>query len=267
MRANVLKAMPYYGGKARARLNTWLQSLLPTGPRLYLEPFAGQLAVLLNRAPAPIEMASDANGHIMRWWEAVRMHPEEMSRRILATPIHRGVHEQASRMLFDGPSPAARLSLIDHAWAVSVVMCDSVVKSCMKPRSWASHISTHDGRLTRSSLARRIPLLAERVARVQFETRPACQLLERSAQVADALIYCDPPYRTTDCSPYGAAQVRDWGSFIALLREQRGRVAVSGHGTEFDELGWTRHEFPSDTRPIARSTKARARTEVLWTNY
>lgn len=41
----------------------------------------------------------------------------------------------------------------------------------------------------------------------------------------------------------------------------------SGHGTEFDELGWTRHEFPSNTRPIARSTKARARTEVLWTNY
>lgn len=259
----MLKAMPYYGGKARAGINRWIRSLLPTGARLYVEPFAGMLSVLLNRPRARCEIASDTNRHIMRWWEAVRLRPEELGRRLLATPAHRGVHEQACRMLFKDGAP---LPLVDHAWAVSVVISDSIVHCCAPAgRTWAPTYGSAR-RLSRSTLAARVSALAERISDVQFETRPACQILERTARQSDALIYCDPPYGETDCKPYGAHQVEDQGRLSELLQAQRGRVAVSGRGSDFDHLGWDRHELATIHRAIARGV-ASPRIEVLWVNY
>lgn len=37
----MLKTLPYYGGKARAGVNRWIRSLLPTDRRLYVEPSRG----------------------------------------------------------------------------------------------------------------------------------------------------------------------------------------------------------------------------------
>ena len=259
----MLKTLPYYGGKARAGVNRWIRSLLPTDRRLYVEPFAGMLSILINRPPAAVEIASDSSRHIMRWWEAVRMHPEDLARRIRDTPVHRGVHEQARQMLFGAGGPPAEL--LDHAWAVAVVVCDSLCKSCSPgSTSWAPSYAT-SGRLGRDTLASRISTVADRIRRVQLETRDACAILERTARHSDALIYCDPPYQGSDIAPYGGNRV-DHDRLIELLRAQRGDVAISGYGDTYECLGWERHEHRTLFRAIARGHGQR-RTEVLWRNF
>ena len=71
----------YTGGKARYKLNRWIQSRLPMRTSgLYCEPFAGMLGILLNRPKSKIEIVNDLNGDIVSFWRAVRDYPEELER-------------------------------------------------------------------------------------------------------------------------------------------------------------------------------------------
>ena len=258
----MLKTLPYYEGKSRAGVNRWIRSLL-TQRSLYCEPFAGMLGILINRAPARQEIASDSSRHVMRWWEAVRLRPEELARRIRATPEHRGVHEQARHMLFGPGGPPA--GLVDHAWAVAVVIGDSLVKGCSPDATWVPVYNGQARRMSKDTLASRISTVADRIRRVQLETRDACAILERTARCSDAMIYCDPPYQGSDCTPYGPHQI-DHDRLTELLRAQRGDVAISGYGDTWDCLGWERHERRTIHRAIARGVGS-PRTEVLWRNF
>ena len=73
---------PWFGGKRKAAPIVW--DLLGDVPH-YVEPFAGSLAVLLNR-PHPCnrpyfsETVNDLDGFIANAWRAIQWHPEEVAR-------------------------------------------------------------------------------------------------------------------------------------------------------------------------------------------
>ena len=72
-----LKApFPWYGGKSRSAHLIWS---MPGDPKVYAEPFAGSLAVLLKRPPTahrrPREMVVDIDHHIVNFWRAVKADP------------------------------------------------------------------------------------------------------------------------------------------------------------------------------------------------
>lgn len=76
---------PYFGGKSRAAELVW--------PRLgdvdvYLEPFAGSLAMLLARPnPRGVELANDIDGYVINFWRAAVAEPEAVA--VYAdAPIH-----------------------------------------------------------------------------------------------------------------------------------------------------------------------------------
>ncbi len=73
--------MPYFGGKRKAAGLVW--SLLGDVPH-YVEPFAGSLAVLLERPhpcnrPYSSETVNDADGLIVNVWRAIAQHPEAVA--------------------------------------------------------------------------------------------------------------------------------------------------------------------------------------------
>lgn len=79
---NLAKApFPYFGGKSKAADLVW--SLLGDVPH-YVEPFAGSLAVLLNR-PHPAnrphfsETVNDADGLIVNVWRSIAAAPDEVA--------------------------------------------------------------------------------------------------------------------------------------------------------------------------------------------
>ena len=94
-----------------------------------------------------------------------------------------------------------------------------------------------------------------------LEAIDACELLERVAGEAGAVIYVDPPYPSVK-PLYGSEP--DWTRLRAALAAQRGAVAVSGYGDEWDALGWRRVERRTTTQ-IGASVDHRV--EVLWANY
>ncbi len=69
---------PWFGGKSAAAHLVW-QALGDVGN--YIEPFAGSLAVLLNRPhPARVVTVNDLDGYLVNFWRAVQAAPEEVAK-------------------------------------------------------------------------------------------------------------------------------------------------------------------------------------------
>lgn len=265
-------ALAYYGGKHPAtRRGKWISATIgPTPPRhSYIEPFAGMLGVLLARPPVGIELANDANGWVVAWWRAVRDHPGEFARLIVATPRSRALYDEAVETVRAGPCSG---DVLRDALTLHICVGQGMNHGPTPWRgTWAPYFSGRPGSTGDLSWTReRVEALAARLRRVQQECRDACAILERTRRTADALIYVDPPYRSADIKPYGEAAARlDWERLAALLAAQAGRVAVSGYGDEWDALGWHRSALADMHRPIGLHSGAPAspRREVLWTNF
>lgn len=77
---------PYYGGKARWANAVWERFGVPD---VYVEPFAGSLAVLLaNPSPAKREVVCDTDGMICNFWRAISADPEAVARHADYPTIH-----------------------------------------------------------------------------------------------------------------------------------------------------------------------------------
>lgn len=98
---------------------------------------------------------------------------------------------------------------------------------------------------------------------VQVLHRDALSILERLAAVDTASIYCDPPYRATENDPYAVDVDRD--RLRSLLLEQKGAVAISGYGDEWDSLGWSKWEF--SVLFSASNGESSARAHSVWLNF
>ena len=71
---------PWFGGKSKAAHLVWA-ALGDVGH--YIEPFAGSLAVLLQRADPGrrvTETVNDLDGHLVNFWRAIKAAPEEVAR-------------------------------------------------------------------------------------------------------------------------------------------------------------------------------------------
>ena len=69
---------PWFGGKSRVASTVWQR--LGNVPN-YVEPFAGSLAVLLERPHAPkVETVNDLDGLLANFWRAVALQPDEVAR-------------------------------------------------------------------------------------------------------------------------------------------------------------------------------------------
>ena len=65
---------PYFGGKRRAATLVWERF---GEVFTYIEPFAGSLAVLLQKDPMPREIVNDLDGFVVNFWRAVKFDPEQ----------------------------------------------------------------------------------------------------------------------------------------------------------------------------------------------
>src|SRR5438046_1968538 len=85
-RRSKLIAFGWYGGKFN-HLN-WLLPLLPDCHH-YCEPFAGSAAVLLNRAPSPVETLNDLDHEVVTFFRVLRDQKDQLIEAIGLTPFAR----------------------------------------------------------------------------------------------------------------------------------------------------------------------------------
>ena len=172
------------------------------------------------------------------------------------TPHSRELHRDCVKTVDEGDS-------LLRAWKFMVAVTQSL-KATDNDASWAWTLHSSSHRTFRYE--DRLEAIGRRVESVQLDNRPAVEIMERMADSPGVVMYCDPPYANTHNKSY--AEVRfDRDRTLDALRQQRGRVAISGYGSEWDDLGWERHER---SKPIGSFTEGNAGgevTEVLWTNY
>lgn len=74
-----MKAVLKYPG-AKHRIAKWICSYMPEHS-VYLEPFAGSLAVLFEKEKSHIETVNDLDGEIVNFFHIVRDYPEQFRKK------------------------------------------------------------------------------------------------------------------------------------------------------------------------------------------
>ena len=254
-----LQALPYTGGKSAINNGSgrWVASLLPYQKEsLYVEPFCGMAGILLARPKANCEIINDLNSRLANWWLCVRDDAEALQQKLDNTPWSEELYHQAFDTIDEG-------SPIDRAVKYSTVL----ISGQMHGDGCKGFGVVYDPRAGRLSFDRDIIALRDRMRHVQILNRPAVKILKRVQDIENAIVYCDPPYRTSDTSVYSVDQ-QDLNEMVDTLRLQKGRVAISGYRDEWDMLGWHRHELGYKMGVLSGGKmQFSPRTEVLWTNY
>lgn len=257
----------WYGGKF-SHLD-WLLPLLPEAHH-YCEPFAGSAAVLINRAPAPVETYNDIDGDVVNFFKVLREDPEGLTQAIALTPFsreefyvavngpERGINRLERARRFYIRARQARTGLAQTATLGRWANCKNTSRAGMSGviSRWFGGIEA-------------LGEIGARLLRVQIENRPAVDVI-RLYDGPDTLFYCDPPYlheTRGDSKAYGFEMDQEQHRELAgALHRISGKAAISGYRCELmDKLykGWRR--FDADEKHC-HSIK-QLRQECVWMNY
>ena len=257
----------WYGGKFSHL--SWLLPLLPACHH-YCEPFAGSAAVLLNRAPSPVETYNDLDGEVVNFFRVLRDQGEEIARAIALTPFAREEYYEAIH------GSEEELSAVERArrFFVRARQTRTGLAQTASLGRWANCRDT--SRAGMSGVVSRwlgsvdgLPEAAARLLRVQIENRPAVDLINLNDSQR-TLFYCDPPYihaSRGDAKAYCHEMTdADHRRLADVLHGVRGKVAVSGYRCDLMHTlyaGWYRYDAQSKQTHSVKD----ARQESLWTNY
>ena len=272
-----LGGLRYSGGKhvdSRRSIGRQIASLLPYRS-VYVEPFAGQLGVLLQRQPSKYELINDLDSNIYYWWKAIREFPCDLFDLVSMSPFSREMFIESGVILYERSSPSQKVDkdfILRKALSVYIILTQSFIPSLEKVDSTEWSFTARRVKEKRSR--EWFMSLSKRLEGVVLENTDAVELLHkitttkclRSQNLEDVVVYVDPPYPSTTCH---YSQGIDTFALVEALKAQKGFCAVSGVGDEWDCLGWERHEFREEkiSQAFALETGEHATmVEVLWTN-
>ena len=262
-------AFGWYGGKF-SHLDFLLPNL-PTDAAHFCDVFGGSAAVLINRAPAPVETYNDLDSELVNFFATLR-HPadgERLLKEIALTPFSRAELALAC-------TSAAGLDNVERArrFYVRARQTRTGLAQTSSQGRWAQCILT-----SRSGMAGAVsrwlgaieglPPIIDRLMRVQIDNAPALEVIRRY-DTPQTLFYLDPPYvhdaRRDTHAYYGEMSDAEHTELSHLLHSIKGRAAISGYRSElYDRLyaDWRRTDAPAKNCHSVRQP----RQESLWMNY
>lgn len=261
MKKGISTPITYYGGKQRM-----VRHILPLIPEhnLYCEPFVGGGAVFWAKAPSPVEVINDLNGHVVNFYTIAQREFGMLRVMIISTPHSRQVHREAGRIL-DHPEAYSSLS---RAWAF---WCQTVQGfSGQIGKGWGYERKSSKFSLKiknkREGFSR---AFKDRLNLVQIDCNDAVQVI-KSRDSEDAFFYVDPPYFNSDCGHYGGYTENDFRELLEVLSKIKGKFLLSSYPSAIlkehkDKYGWNEQKFQSAVA-VTHQTK-KVKTEVLTANY
>jgi len=262
-----LIAFGWYGGKF-SHLK-WLLPLLPECHH-YCEPFAGSAAVLLNRAPSPVETYNDIDGEVANFFRVLRDQKAELLEAIGLTPFSR---EEFFTAVSKDPR---RISGLERArrFFVRARQARTGLAQTASLGRWANCKNT--SRAGMSGVVSRwlgsiedLPAIALRLLRVQIENRPATEIIQLYDD-PKTLFYCDPPYvheTRGDRKAYRFEMTdQEHRDLAAVLHRAKARAAISGYRCDLMDTIYKDWRCTQAPPKHCHSIK-KVRQEALWTNY
>lgn len=265
MPAALKPPIAYFGGKGV--LGPTIADVLPPH-RHYVEPYCGSLAVLLAKAPSPMETVNDLDTALVTFWRVLRDRTADLERVCALTPHSRAEH--AASYDLDG------LDELEVARRVFVLLNQG--RSGVRRRTgWRHYVKPNSSSSMPSYLIgylKRIAPAADRLMAASLESMPALDLIAKYGVEPDVLLYVDPPYlgstrsKTYDgyaCEMRGEQDHRD---LAEALNAAKAAVVLSGYASDLYDrelyVGWDRHTMTAGTGQGADGWSNRV--EVLWSN-
>lgn len=252
-----MKSVLKYPG-AKNRLAPWICEYIPEHD-VYLEPFAGSLAVLFNKPRCHIETVNDLSGEVVNFFRMLRDRGDELKEKIWMTPYSREEYILAYRETTDELERARR-------WAVKCWMgfgCGNLYQNGFK--SGQQRKSPNPARAW-EELPATMEMAIDRLKGVQIENLPAVNLIKRY-DTPDVFIYADPPYLHGTRKNYLYAHEmsdEEHEELLETLLNHPGKVLLSGYDSDlYNNMlgGWNK------VQKNTRAEGGRKRTETLWMNY
>lgn len=224
--------------------------------------------MLLNKPPAKVEIYNDLDERITRLFRVLRNHGHELQKLLSITP-----YSEVEFLLCREPSEdeleQTRRDFV--RWRQSMGgRGEGFSFTLHRVRRGMSDVVS--GYL--SAIDEQLPLIIERLRRVQIVCRPACEVI-KTWDSNESLIYCDPPYVHETRHPssrdvYGVEMTSsDHRRLAEVLNACKSKVVLSGyHCPLYNELygDWRTVEFELPNHAAGGRTKAR-KQEVLWINF
>lgn len=252
-----MKAVLKYPG-AKNRIAEWICSYIPRHD-VYVEPFAGSLAVLFNKSPAHIETVNDLDGEIVNFFRVLRDHPEELRQLVALTPYAREEYVKAYEKTNDNVERARRFCV--RCWMG--FGCGNLYMNGFKTGQQGT--SPNPARAWKE-LQQTMQAAAERLKGVQIENLPALELISRY-DTPDVFMYLDPPYLHGTRKNYLYKHEMTNPKHEELLRvlvKHPGKILISGYDNEMY------NDYLAGWKKVYKDTNAECglkRTEILWMNY
>jgi len=270
--ASIRPVVKWHGGKRY--LYRQIISLFPDH-EVYVEPFGGAASVLLNKKPSPVEVYNDIDGRIVRLFRVLRSNPDEFRRRLILTPYAEEEFETAKRGADDDLFQAGRNEVVDEIelarrdyvlWRLSFGGQGRSFSMTVR-RSRRGMADVVSGFL--SAVDEQLPLIVERLRRVQILNRDALDVIRRF-DGPDTLFYCDPPYypdtRTHPNMYHHEYSEEDHEELLSTLLGCQGNVLVSGYDCDlYNEMlkGWEKFVFCVSNH-TAKMEEKNTRCEIIW---
>jgi len=260
----------WLGGKRKIahRINEILPP--PSANQSYIEPFAGGLAVLLSRPPAGIEVANDADGDVINFFQVLRDHGEELREYLRNMPYHRHLFDS---LKYPPDKPLPPLERASRFFYLARSSFGGEVQGRI-PR-WA-YAKAHDSkpRAMFNAVENDLLLVRDRLRLVYFESDSALNVIRRYDS-ENAVFYCDPPYMPDtrrDGNYAFEMSVSDHEDLLLTLLDVKGKVALSGYPSDlyqdllrdwdFADIGYS----CKINNNFDLSDESRRRVERVWMN-
>ena len=257
-------ALKWHGGKAY--LARRIIALFPPH-KMYVEPFAGGLSVLLNKPSQGIvlEVAGDLDVALIEFYRILRDSPVALIDYLRKIPYTREMFEWASSGKGGAdPIEAAARFMVRNRFSRGGLGCTF---------AWSERIrGGQPGDVNGwETILGKLPEIACRIADVGFHAKPAIDVM-LAHDLPETLFYLDPPYlhetRTSRTVYAHEMSVEEHQRLLEAISRLQGMVVLSGYPSPlYDRLlaGWDRHEWDRPNDSGQGKTKER-RVEHLWLN-
>jgi len=257
-----------------------LLPLIPQGGQPYCEPYAGSLAVLLARKPAPSEIVNDADHTLVNFYKVIQDKQtfKQLYRLLAQTPYSRAEFVRAMEVLKQHISNHMPNQLstpsVELAWAFFVFYNQRMTgRLHFAPTDWAVskiNVSTNSFQL----FIKRLPELRKRLKQIHFDCTDALSFIERWDSTT-TVMYIDPPYVDLGHYYLPSTDIEHHQRLVNTVLLCKSAIVISGYDHPvYDKLvehGWHKIQFQtithmSNTKGEGQRKSKLQRMECVWRN-
>lgn len=254
-----MKSVLKYPG-AKNRLTDWICSYIPKH-EVYLEPYAGSMAVFLAKEQSKIETLNDLDGNVVNYFRVVRDHPMELISKLEMTPYARDEYNEAFKVLEEDSDVEKARKFAVQCW--QGFGCSNLYRNGFRTSQQGT--SPHTTKEWRE-IPLRLQKASNRLMNAQIENLPALELIKRY-NTRDVFMYIDPPYLHSTRKNYLSKYEMDDSDHVELLEilvQHPGKILISGYENDLYNqylVGWKK------VHKKAQAEAGLSRVETLWMNY